>query len=207
MNAILQRTVHVVYHYDFYVLARLADSTTKTIYTRWGRYECPSGASVVYVGFVAGTWYEYHGGAANLICLPESPEYVQTEKSSRYTFIYSTEYESSNEVFSSDTQDYDVPCVVCSSTRGSSTMMVPATPSCPNGLNNEYSGYMMTNDEGHGHPTDIVCVDQNPEIMLGSERNENGALLYFVTAACDRSFMPCDPYKHLVPLSCAICSY
>ncbi len=191
----------------FYVLARLADTSPKTIYTRWGRTECPSSASVVYEGFVTGTSYNYHGGAANLICLPESPAYVQTERSNRYTFIYSAEYETSDEVFNINTQDYDVPCAVCSSTMGSSAMMVPATPSCPNGLNNEYSGYMMTSKEGHGHPTDIICIDQNPEIMLGSEGNGNGALLYFVTAACDRTFMPCDPYKHLVPLSCAVCSY
>ncbi len=58
----------------------------------------------------------------------------------------------------------------------------------------------------YGHSLDTYCVDANPELMLGSSASQKGALLVFVVADCNHSFMPCAPYKHHVPLSCAVCS-
>ncbi len=175
------------------------------MYTRWGRTECPSGATVLYVGFVGGSWHNDVGGLSNPICLPDVPVYIETEQAPIYSQIYSTEYESRDKVFDIDTDDYDIPCVVCTAPR-TSTIMIPATPNCPSGVTLEYSGYLMASSHNHNHPTDAICVDSNPETVLGSEENEDGALLYFVVADCHTSFMPCDPYKNFVPMSCAVCS-
>ncbi len=176
------------------------------IYTRWGRTECPSGTTDLYEGLVGGTWYSDDGGVSNLLCLPDTPTYIQTGQSSQYSYIYSAEYESGNQAFPGNTNNYDIPCAVCLAPR-TSTVVIPGTPNCPDSLILEYSGYLMSNRNDHDHATDALCIDGNPEIVPVSDQNTDGALLYFVVANCDDSFLPCDPYKHLVPLSCAVCSY
>ena len=57
------------------------------------------------------------------------------------------------------------------------------------------------------HSSDGICVDGNPETLVGSEANENGALLYFVVTDCNHTFMPCDPFMHLVPITCVVCTH
>ncbi len=188
-----------------YVLVKQVDSAEGVIYTRWGRTECSSGNTELYQGFVGGTWYSDGGGLGSLLCLPDTPSYVQTSSVSTYTHIYSAEYETQNKVFDVDTNNYDIPCVVCLAPSHSTSVMIPGTPSCPNSLILEYSGYLMSSRESHA--VDAICVDDNPEKLLSSDQNTDGALVYFVVADCNASFMPCDPYKHQVPLSCAVCSY
>ncbi len=177
------------------------------MYVRWGRLVCPSGATALYQGFASSTKYDYYSGTSSLLCLPNSPTYVETSRGPPIAVLYSTEYETWNYVFNVD--DYDVPCVLCHVPR-TSTVMIPGTPNCPNGLQTEYSGYLMTikreSGADRGHSMEAVCVDSNPETMLGSEDDDDGALLFFMGADCNGSFMPCDPYKHLIPLSCAVCS-
>ena len=87
------------------------------------------------------------------------------------------------------------------------TVMMPGRANCPSPLNTEYSGYLMANQQNYQHTTETLCIDDNPDTMLGSEDNTNGALIFFIVADCNHSFIPCDPYKHLVPISCAVCSY
>ena len=182
--------------------------TPGVIYTRWGRTECPSGTTDLYEGFVGGAWYSRNSGVSNYLCLPNSPKYVQTEEIIILSSIYSAEYKTfASTIFGSDIHDYDIPCVVCLAPRTTS-VMVPGTPDCPNSLTIEYSGYLMSSaSNARDHSTDVICVDSNPETMLGSEEDTNGATLYIVGADCTESFMPCGPYKHDVPLSCAVCSY
>ncbi len=199
----------------FFILDKLqvadssSSSTGRVIYTHWGRENCPSHASLLYEGFVAGTMYSHGSGSSSLLCLPRDPEYVQSEAVNHYSSIYTTEYETGNAVFGGATQNYDVPCAMCISPQGSATVMLPAKTNCPSGLNIEYRGYLMSekNMPNSAHSTETICVDEYPETLYGSEDDTNGALLYFVTASCTYSFMPCEPYKHLVPISCAICSY
>ena len=208
---------HCYKNYDFYIVDKLhvadsgrsSSSTGRVIYTHWGQENCPSHASLLYEGFVAGTMYRHGSGTSSLLCLPRDPEYVQSGAVEAFSSLYSTEYETNNAVFSGNTQNYDVPCAMCISPQGSATVMLPAKTNCPSGLNTEYRGYLMSNKNSRNsaHSTETICVDEYPGTLYGSEENSDGALLYFVTAACDRSFMPCDPYKHLVPLSCAVCSY
>ncbi len=84
--------------------------------------------------------------------------------------------------------------------------MIPGRASCPSSLQTEYSGYLMSTRSDFGHATDAICVDENAESILGSHENTEGAMLYFAAADCKFSFIPCAPYKHLVPISCAVCS-
>ncbi len=177
------------------------------MYIRWGRTECPTGATVLYDGFVSGSFYYQPGGMSNLLCLPNEPDYVQTEQCQEYSTLYSTEYETHDQVFSRETHQYDAVCVFCLALEKNSIVMMPGKVSCPNSLQTEYSGYLMSTKYSHDHPTDAICVDGNAEVFLGSDQDTNGATLYFAVADCNHSFLPCGPYKHLVPISCAVCSY
>ncbi len=188
-----------------FVLVKRVDSTPGVMYTRWGRAECPNGATLLYEGLVGGTDYRYNGGVSNFLCLPLSPEYVETESIGSYSSLYSTEYETNGTPLE-DVYDYDVPCVVCLAPR-TSTLMVPATPNCPDGLTLEYSGYLMGTRNTRELSADVICVDSYPETMLGSEEKSGGALLNMVTVICGLSYLPCEPYKDEIPLSCAVCSY
>ena len=155
-----------------------------------------------------GSFYDYPGGMSSPICLPNTPTMYKQNSNEERSEIYTTEYESNNQVFPGNTDQYDAVCVACLLIGRSSTLMVPGTPSCPGTLQLEYSGYLMTSTKNNNaHATDAICVDGTPESMLGSDQNTDGALLYFVTADCNASFMPCDPYQHHVPMSCAVCSY
>ena len=51
--------------------------TGGTVYTRWGRTTCPTdqGTELVYSGRAGGSQYHKHGGAADLLCLPDDPEF------------------------------------------------------------------------------------------------------------------------------------
>ncbi len=202
--------MHASKVFSFIIIVRIAEGGG-AFYTRWGRTVCPIEATFIYKGFVAGNWYESSGGSPDLLCLPENPEYVSTETVFSPTHIHSAEYDNIfNQVFNIATHDYDIPCVVCRT--AGSAIMIPATYKCPNGLNTEYSGYLMSNQNSMNAnyprlPTDTLCVDEQPEIMFGSQDNGDGATLHFVTADCNKgTFMPCAPYKHDVPLSCVVCS-
>ena len=47
-------------------------------YVRWGRTICPSttGAEVIYSGRAAGPSFRDTGGGANMLCLPDDPNYL-----------------------------------------------------------------------------------------------------------------------------------
>ena len=51
--------------------------TGGTVYTRWGSTTCPidQGTELVYSGRAGGSYFHHHGGRADLLCLPDDPEY------------------------------------------------------------------------------------------------------------------------------------
>ncbi len=154
-----------------------------------------------------GAYYNDDGGMSSLGCLTNEPEYIQTEQCRECSLTYSTEYESHDQVFSSETSQYDAVCVACLALEKTTIIMIPGKASCPSSLQIEYSGYLMSTRNNFDHATDAICVDGNAENMLGSHENTEGATLYFVAADCDYSFIPCGPFKHEIPISCAVCSY
>ncbi len=67
------------------------------VYIRWGRTSCPSskGTQLLYQGKVGGSSYNHHGGGANYLCVPDSPEYIQTGNVGGNSFLYGAEYKAS----------------------------------------------------------------------------------------------------------------
>ena len=49
-------------------------------YVRWGRTSCPTelGTQLLYAGRAAGPHHYHQGGGANLLCLPDVPDYLYT---------------------------------------------------------------------------------------------------------------------------------
>ena len=178
-----------------------------TTYERWGRNDCPGDAQLVYPGFIGGGWFDEYGNGNQYVCLPFDPEYVDMHeiKPGYKSWIYSTEYRTNDEVFGKQTHYFDAPCAVCHVPR-STKIMIPAKVSCPDSFTLEYSGYMMSAAYTNKNSKDYACVDQNADTMLSSNEDTKGALLYFVSANKDNSFLPCPPYVHGIPITCAVCT-
>ena len=83
-------------------------------------------------------------------------------------------------------------------------LMMPARNDCPSGWTEEYHGYLMTENHGHKHSSDFICVDEDPEYVPGSNANKDGALLYPVEGVCGS--LPCLPYVSGRELTCAVCT-
>ena len=175
------------------------------MYTRWGRTKCPNitETELVYAGRTAGSHYTHKGGAANYLCLPNDPSYLQyRSRSAEQGYLYGTEYETSGgplSVFNNQ----NVPCAVCYvSTRGT-VLMIPGKTTCPSSWTQEYNGYLMA--EHYTHPRSMFeCIDQKPETVPGGAGNVDGALFYHVEAIC--TGIACPPYTAARELACAVCT-
>ena len=176
------------------------------VYTRWGRTTCPNitGTQLVYAGRAAGSHYAHKGGAANYLCLPNDPSYLQYRSGHQTErgYIYGTEYETPNGPLSAF-HDHNVPCAVCYvSTRGT-VLMIPAKTTCPSSWTQEYNGYLMT-ERYQNYRSMHECVDQNPDTVRGGTGSIDGALFYHVEATCHG--IACPPYTAGRELACAVCT-
>ena len=160
------------------------------------------------LGIMGGEFYTHPGGGANYLCLPHNPKYDKYQDGHQYAgYMYGTEYEVSSYSgvpFKRSLHDHDAPCVVCFVKSRGSMLMMPARNDCPSGWTEEYHGYLMTAYHNHGHPTDFICVDKDPEHVPGSHADKNGALLYPVEGVCGS--LPCLPYVSGRELTCAVCT-
>ena len=82
--------------------------------------------------------------------------------------------------------------------------MIPAKTRCPSTWTLEYSGYLMSDAQGHTHATMYECVDKNPDSVPGTASDTSGALLKHVEAHCNG--MACPPYDPQKELACAVCT-
>ena len=173
------------------------------VYTRWGRKSCPTGAQLLYDGITGSGYYEHPGGGANYVCLPKDPQYMSTHVPSVYSYMYGTEYESVNGIFSGKDQ-HNAPCAVCYASTRSTKLMIPAKTSCPSSWTREYKGYLMA--ERHSHASNKVyeCVDENPKSVDGSETATLAAHFYFVRTTC--TGLPCPPYVNNRVITCVVCT-
>ncbi|XP_060592346.1 uncharacterized protein LOC132747055 [Ruditapes philippinarum] len=174
-------------------------------YTRWGRSSCPHGATTVYDGFTAGSYYTQTGAATNHMCLSKKPKYHYHSKKPRYTtFIYGAEYETHDSIWDK-LVNHDIPCVVCHVPR-SSIIMIPGRDDCPDNFKLEYRGYLMAGRYKHQAGTEYLCFDGNSiAAEYSSQANRDGALFYFVEAVCGS--LKCRPYESGTQITCAVCSY
>ena len=146
------------------------------VYTRWGRTSCPNdtGAKLLYEGIVGGSHHTHSGGGANYVCLPKVPQYMSTAVPTSSSYMYGTEYDHANNIFSGN-DDHNVPCAVCYTSTKEVKLMIPARTSCPSSWTVEYKGYLMA--EKHDHKRNVVyeCVDESPESIHGSASFNNDA--------------------------------
>ena len=176
------------------------------VYTRWGRTTCPNitGTQLVYAGRAAGSWHNHKGGAANHVCLPNDPSYLQYRSGYQNDrdYLHGSEYETSDGPLSA-VHNQNIPCAVCYvSTRGT-VLMIPGKTSCPSSWTQEYNGYLMTERYTH-HRSMYECIDQNPESVPGGAGDQPGALFYHVEATC--SGIACPPYTVGRELTCVLCT-
>ena len=176
-----------------------------TTYTRWGHDSCPSTASLIYKGSMAGSWFEQKGNGANHLCLPFDPEYIPDIGNSDAQ-IYGSEYESVNQINSGkrNIQNRNIPCAVCRVEMRATSIMLPARYTCPRGWTREYKGFLMASYHSQ-RKSEYVCVDSEMRVLPGHAEDKDGNLLYSVGAICNYG-LDCPPYLHDKPLTCSVCS-
>ncbi|XP_071133141.1 uncharacterized protein [Mytilus edulis] len=133
-------------------------------YIRWGRDNCSGdNTELVYSGYAGGEKYNNAGGASNMLCLTNNPEFSDKSGSGR-SFIFGTEFEGNQ--FASDSNDEDVPCALCRSGNTSSSVMIPGRKSCYAGWKEEYNGILASSANNHA-PSPYLCVDAHPTYVNG----------------------------------------
>ncbi|XP_076088925.1 uncharacterized protein LOC143059328 [Mytilus galloprovincialis] len=54
---------------------------TRSVYTRWGRKDCPlNETELIYTGIVGGGYYTHKGAPSNYVCLPHDPDFIHGDK-------------------------------------------------------------------------------------------------------------------------------
>ncbi|XP_052075864.1 uncharacterized protein LOC127713952 [Mytilus californianus] len=173
-----------------------------TTYIRWGRKQCPNNnTELVYSGFAGGGHYTDKGAAAEYVCLPPDPNYVKTS-GLEYGRMFGAEFDSN--FFASNANDEDVPCALCRTERATSVIMIPGKNTCYSGWKEEYHGYLASGLYSHVAASAYVCVDINPEYIIGGVDQHLGKLFYEVLTKCGS--LKCPPYINNYPLTCVVCS-
>ena len=104
-------------------------------YVRWGRTVCPcgTGAKIAYSGRAAGSSHSDSGGGANMLCLPDNPDYLSRTSDSvegDYTALTGAEFHTW--VAREDHKAYPSNCPgVVSYVPRATTLMIPAKIVCP----------------------------------------------------------------------------
>ena len=180
---------------------------TGVVYIRWGKTTCPSGngTELVYSGRAGGSRWNEIGGAANLLCMPEDPQYSNATYISGIqgaAYVYGTQYEipSSEGLISNINNRHTVLCAVCYAPQRSSKLMIPAQTDCPEFWTKEYEGALMCENRGYYRGM-YECVDKDAE---SGPLVPWGAILSYVEAHC--SNMPCPPYDAEKELTCVVCT-
>ena len=182
-------------------------SSGGVVYTRWGRTTCPDtpGTELVYAGRAGGSRHNAQGGAANYLCMPENPDYLEYSPGVQdLSPVYGVEYETyPNGDPLRSLYEHDAPCAVCHTTARETALMIPAKTQCPPSWTHEYTGYLMAEYKGHRRTT-FVCIDKDAESVPGSAGDTDPVLLYHAEATC--TALPCPPYDPQKELTCVVCT-
>ncbi|OWF51559.1 uncharacterized protein LOC110448979 isoform X5 [Mizuhopecten yessoensis] len=176
------------------------------VYVRWGRMDCPGNTTeLVYSGYAGGSHYSNKGAAAEYVCLPPDPSWgpKQNIRAQQPGLMYGAEYED-DILFNVKDRNRDVPCAVCRSSIQSTSIMIPARSTCYPGWDAAYHGYLASGYYNQPAASQYVCVDQEPQTLLGGgSSNDEGKLFFQVRAKCGS--LKCPPYEDDKVLSCVVC--
>ena len=165
---------------------------------------------MLYNGITAGGWHNHRGGGATFLCLVNELIYVSTEEVNPKTMVYTTEYETNGHVFNVGVSNSDAPCAVCYAEGRSAEIMIPRRTTHLSFILEPRIQwiYLMSSFYDNSINTEYVCVDSNPDVLLGSDADRDAAGFYFAVADCNSSFMLCGPpyYIHNAPINCAVCT-
>ena len=161
---------------------------------------------------MAGRYFQRTGGS-NYMCLPETPRWknhtddrlnnaaafgVKFKLDRNYANFLST-------VNNGGAQFHDkpVPCAVCYVSQRSTSVMMSASTSCPEGWTQEYAGYIMSTSL-IDHSSSYICVDQAPEVAHDGADDPRSAILTVVQVLCGT--LPCSLYHDHWELACVVCA-
>ena len=149
-------------------------------------------------GVAGGSWYSHAGAAANLLCLTMKPQYDDVVKPKYIGYLYGSEYNSVP-----GHHDQDVPCSVCRAPQPT-TIMVPATLTCPSGWTAQYTGHLAAGYYGNTAASEYLCLDGEEKDVFSGNRDQNGNLISYVVTKCGS--LPCPPYLDDRVATCVVCS-
>ena len=182
--------------------------TGGAVYTRWGRTSCPSGqgTELLYSGRAGGTRYQHKGGAANILCLPNDPQYSRygsgVDERSPLTGV---EYRAASGQPFRSVDNHNMPCAVCYTSSRVTVLMIPAKLTCPTNWTTEYTGYIMANYYSYNGRYLYECIDQAPESVPGLDAFDfNNARFYHVETTCNS--LSCPPYDAEKEVTCVVCT-
>ncbi|XP_071949895.1 uncharacterized protein [Antedon mediterranea] len=180
-------------------------NNSSTVYTRWGRNDCPDTSDLVFTGYIAGGNGCYKGAGKNAQCMPTTPDKsdrLQSGSGSR-AYLYGAEYETAGYVSAfAQVNNGDAVCAVCRARGKSTNLMIPAKRNCPSDWTKEYEGLLMGSKSTY-YGSEYICVDANPEMRQSSTGNNIGFLLYPIEGKT--SPLP-SPYINGYELSCVVCT-
>ena len=186
----------------------MGDTEDAVVYTRWGRTDCPAGATTVYSGIVGGSNSAHSGSGSNLLCLSLQPTWdVFSNANENGALVYGAEYETTAYGLSTAMgalNNNDVPCAVCLREGADVMIMQPGRNICPASFATEYQGYLMSQHYTQTS-SEFVCVDRTPA-PTGASLDNNGTLLYPTEAECGS--LPClaGQYVQDRELTCSVCT-
>ena len=197
-------------HYDRNYTSRIyiIPPTGGATYIRWGRTTCPStqDTQLVYSGRAGGTHWAHNGGAANYLCLPDDPDYLQYQAGTQgRSYIAGVEYWIPYHPTLTAVHLHNVPCAVCYVATRCVALMVPAKIQCPTNWTLEYDGYLASDQRNNNGRTMFECVDKTPESVPGlNGHSDPRAFFQLVEPYC--SGLSCPPYDAGKELTCAVCT-
>ena len=182
--------------------------TGGAVYTRWGRTSCPSGqgTELLYSGRAGGTRWDHKGGAANILCLPNDPQYSRYKSGDDgFSPLAGVEYQAvSGQPFHS-VSGHNMPCAVCYTSSRVTVLMIPAKLTCPTNWTTEYTGYIMASRHSDYGRLLYECIDQAPESVPGLDAGSSyNTHFWHVEVICNS--LSCPPYDFQKEVTCVVCT-
>eukprot|EP00049_Salpingoeca_infusionum_P017564 m.353476 g.353476 ORF g.353476 m.353476 type:complete len:486 (-) comp16771_c0_seq1:111-1568(-) len=139
-------------------------NTKGTVYTYWGRPSCGAGHRRLYYGIVYGASHG-HSGAANQLCIPESPTGGSATGTDSLDLLYPLSLDNNHGTNLPRTVTYRCARCLATSTK---CYEHPGAHGCPSGFTQIYTGYMVGSHYQHSSPAGRFCVDSNTDQSIGN---------------------------------------